>query len=226
MARVLKILKMGDLHITSPPVEKISMSWRLWGARSAEWHRERGRSTTSHKQAGRLFLFTFPFETPKSCCVWRCFSGAGRGRRTIFFSSFASKKSSSTEKMAPRYEDSVWSKHFVGVREGSLNMPSFRPLLRQNTGNLDLISKRRACAMEPDEADAQTDNQALASRSVDGADRPAPVECDHGQVTESVHRRAAGMRTTSSRHHTWRPDLFFFFFFFFLACPKLSVWER
>ena len=36
----------------------------------------------------------------------------------------------------------------------------------------------------------------------------------------TYYRRVAGMRTTSSRHHTWRPD------FFFLAWPKLSVWER
>ena len=34
----------------------------------------------SQTESGRPFLFTFPFETLKSCCVLGCFSGAGRDR--------------------------------------------------------------------------------------------------------------------------------------------------
>ena len=34
---------------------------------------------------------------------------------------------------------------------------------------------------------------------------------------QSALRRVAGMRTTSSRHHTWRPD----FFFVVVSMPQL-----
>ena len=55
------------------------MSSRLWVA-------SRARAIADHSQteSGRPFLFTFPFETLKSCCVLGCFSGAGRDRTISF----------------------------------------------------------------------------------------------------------------------------------------------
>ena len=55
------------------------MSSRLWVA-------SRARSIRDHSQteSRRPFLFTFPFETLKSCCVLGCFSGADRDRTISF----------------------------------------------------------------------------------------------------------------------------------------------
>ena len=58
----------------------------------------------------------------------------------------------------------------------------------QNNGNLDLFPREEDWSLTQMKrpTPAQTDNRNKYMYSVDGADRPAPVECDRGQVTESM----------------------------------------
>ena len=58
--------------------------WKMMSSRL--WVASRARAIRDHSQteSGRPFLFTFPFETLKSCCVLGCFSGAGRDRTISF----------------------------------------------------------------------------------------------------------------------------------------------
>ena len=63
----------------------------------------------------------------------------------------------------------------------------FFPLLKTTGTSTYFQENGRALGPDTctdDEADAQTDNQ--DKYSIDGAARGAPVECDRGQVTESV----------------------------------------
>ena len=124
------------------------MSSRLWVA-------SRTRAIRDHSQteSGRPFVH-FPFRNAEIVLYFGVLFRSWP-RQNYFFSPFASNKPSSTDQSAPQfaYEESVWSKHFVGVREGSLWMCQvFSPFSKQRQPRP--ISKRRP--LEPD-TDEETD---------------------------------------------------------------------
>ena len=70
-------------------------------------------------------------------------------------------------------------------REGRLfGCAKFSPP-SQNNGNLDLFPREEDWSLTQMKRSrpAQTNNLDKYMYSVDGADRPAPVECDRGRVT-------------------------------------------
>ena len=142
-----KIKNNGGLaHYVNPRGKK--MPSRLWVA-------SRARAIRDHSQteSGRPFLFTFPFETLKSCSVLGCFSGAGRDR--TISSPFASNKPSSDwlkcSTICVRRE---CIEQALRRREGRLfGCTKFSPP-SQNNGNLRPISERKG--LEPD-TDEETD---------------------------------------------------------------------
>ena len=66
----------------------------------------------------------------------------------------------------------------------------------QNNGNLDLFPIEEDWSLKQMKrpTPAQTNKQDKYMYSVDGADRPAPVECDRGRVTESVQHTCGTCR--------------------------------
>ena len=75
-------------------------------------------------------------------------------------------------------------------REGRLfGCAKFSPP-SQNNGNLDLFPREEDWSLTSTQmkrpTPAQTDNRNKYMYSVDGANRPAPVECDRGRVTKSM----------------------------------------
>ena len=115
------------------------MSSRLWVASRARAIRDHCDSQT---ESGRPFLFTFPFEKLKSCCVLGCFSGAGLDRTISFHRLPPINRPRLTKVLHNLRADRVWSKHFVGVREGSLDVPSFLPLLKTTATSTYFQEKR------------------------------------------------------------------------------------
>ena len=153
------------------------MSSRLWVA-------SRARAICDHSQteSGRPFLFTFPFETLILCCVLGCFSGAGRDR-TISFHRLPPINRPRLAKVC----STIWVRRecmeqALRRREGRLfGCAKFSPP-SQNNGNLDLFPREEDWSLTQMKrpTPAQTENRNKYMYSVDGADRPAPVECDRG----------------------------------------------
>ena len=163
------------------------MSSRLWVA-------SRARAIRDHSQteSGRPFLFTFPFETLKSCCVLGCFSGAGRDRTISFHRLPPINRPRLTKVLHNLRTKRVYGAGTSSAWGKALWMCQvFSPFSKQRQPRARPISKRRG--LEPD-TDEETDAGAnwqseqvhavcVCVYSVDGADRPAPVECARGQVT-------------------------------------------